>query len=126
LEEAYAETIEALLQYLGVKIMERLWEELKKIEKEAEHIHSKTLEKSEELIAIAKKDAEKLLSDSKKHVEAEADELLKKYAKEATKKRNFALKKNEEIIKELRKTVEKRFNKAVNTIFDAVLGKIKG
>jgi len=105
--------------------MEKLWEELRKIESEAEHIHSETLKKSEELIAIAKQDAEKLLSASKKHIEAEANELLNKYHEEAAKERDAALKKNEKIIKELRTTVEKRFDKAVNTIFDAVLGKIK-
>jgi vacuolar-type H+-ATPase subunit H len=105
--------------------MEKLWEELRKIENEAEHIHSETLKKSEELVAIAKQDAEKLFSASKKHIEAEADELLNKYREEAAKERDAALQKNEDIIKELGKTVENRFEKGVNMIFDAVLGKIK-
>ena len=51
--------------------MERVWEELKEIENKAEQINSETMKKSHELIAVAKKDAEKLLSQSKKHAEAE-------------------------------------------------------
>ena len=105
--------------------MERVWEELKKIETEAERIHSEASKKSEELHAIAKKDAEKLLSVSKKHAEAEANELLNKYRREASNERNARLEKNKIFIKELRATVEKRFDKAVNTVFDAVLGKIE-
>jgi F0F1-type ATP synthase membrane subunit b/b' len=105
--------------------MEKLWEELRKIENEAEHIHSETLKNSEELVAIAKQDAEKLLSASKKHIEAEANELLNKYHEEAAKEHDAELQKNEYVIKELGKNVENRFEKAVNTIFDAVLGKIK-
>lgn len=105
--------------------MEKVWEELRKIESKAEYIHSETLKKSEELIAIANKDAEKLFSVSKKHTEAEANKLLNKYIREAANERTAALEKNEKSIKELRTTVEKNFDKAVNTIFDAVLGTIK-
>jgi len=108
-----------------VRVMERVWEELRKIEREAEHIHSETLKKSEELIAIAKKDAEKLLSVSKKHTEAEANKLLNKSLREAANERAAALEKNEKTIKELRTTVKKCLDKAVNTVFDAVLGAIK-
>ena len=105
--------------------MEKVWEELRKIENEAEHIHSETLKKSEELIAIAKKDAEKLLSVSEKHTEAEANELLNKYREEAASEHDASLEANKKTLKELRKTVEKCFDKAVNTVFDAVLGSIK-
>jgi vacuolar-type H+-ATPase subunit H len=105
--------------------MERVWEELRKIETEAERIHSEASKKSEELLAIAKKDAEKLLSVSKKNAESEANDLLNKYRREAANERNVKLEKNKVFIKELRTTVEKRFDKAVNTVFNSVLGKIK-
>jgi DNA anti-recombination protein RmuC len=105
--------------------MEKVWEELRKIESEAEHIHSETLKKSEELIALAKKDVEKLLSVSEKHTEAEANILLNKYLEEAAKAHDASLDANEKTLKELRKNVEKCFDKAVNTVFDAVLGTIK-
>jgi vacuolar-type H+-ATPase subunit H len=105
--------------------MERVWEELRKIETKAEHIHSEALKKAEELIAIAKKDSEKLLSVSKKHAEAEANELLNRYRREASKERDARLEKNKVFLKELRTTVENRFDKAVNTVFDAVVGKIE-
>lgn len=105
--------------------MEKVWEELRKIESKAEHIHSETLKKSEELITVAKKNAEKLLSVSKKHTEAEANKLLAKSLEESANERAAALEKNEKSIKELRATVEKCLDKAVNTILDAVLGNIK-
>ena len=105
--------------------MEKVWEELRKIESKAEDIHSETLKKSEELIAFAKKDADMLLSVSEKHIEAEAEELLNEYLGEAAKERDVALENNKKVIKELRTTVEKSFDKAVNTVFDVVLGKIK-
>ena len=105
--------------------MEKVWEELRKIESEAEHIHSETLKKSETLIALAKKDAEQLLSFSKKHTETEANKLLTKYLEEAASEHDASLEANEKILKELRKTVEKCFDQAVNTVFDAVLGTIK-
>jgi len=105
--------------------MEKVWEELRKIESEAEHIRSETLKKSEELIARAKKDAEQLLSVSKKHTETEANKLLTKYLEEAANEHDASLEANEKTLKELRKTVETCFDKAVNTVFDAVLGTIK-
>jgi F0F1-type ATP synthase membrane subunit b/b' len=105
--------------------MEKVWEELRKIESKAENIHSETLKKSEELITVANKDAEKLLSVSKKHTEAEANKLLTKYLQEAADERVAELEKNEESIKDLKATVEKHFDKAVDTIFDALLGTIK-
>lgn len=105
--------------------MEKVWEELRRIESEAEHVQSGALKKSEELIAIAKQDAEKLLSDSTKHIETEANELLNRFLREAAKERDAALEKNEKNLKDLRETVEKRFDEALNIIFDAVLGKIK-
>jgi vacuolar-type H+-ATPase subunit H len=105
--------------------MEKVWEELKKIESEAEQIHSETLKKSEELVAIAKEDAKKLLSITEKNVEIEVNELLNRLRRNTTKERNDALEKNEENIKDLMKSVEKRFDEAVDTTFDAILGKIE-
>ena len=105
--------------------MEIVWEELKKIENTAEQIHIETLKKSEEIIDLAKKDAEKLLSISKKHTETEATKLLNKYLEESTKEHDASLEANEKTLKELGKNVEKYFYQAVNTVFDAVLGTIK-
>jgi len=105
--------------------MEKVWEELRKIEDKAEQIRSETLNTSEKLMDIARKDAEKLLSLSKKHTESEADKLLKARIDQAEKERAADLEKNEKSIKELKATVEKQFDNAVDTVFDAVLGKIE-
>jgi vacuolar-type H+-ATPase subunit H len=106
--------------------MEKVWEELKEIESKAEQINSETMKKSQELIAVAKKDAEKLLSLSKKHAEAEANELLSTQLKETKKERDTALEKNERSSQKLKTRVEKNFDKAVDAVFNAVLGKIEG
>lgn len=105
--------------------MEKVWEELKELESKAEQINSETMEKSQELIAVAKNDAKKLLSLSEKNAEAEANGLLITYLKEAAKERDIALEKNKRRIQELKETVEKNFDKAVNAVFNAVLGKIE-
>jgi F0F1-type ATP synthase membrane subunit b/b' len=105
--------------------MERISEELEKIEKEAKYIRSEALKKSEEIVAIAQKKAAKLVSDSRRDAEAETEELLNKYVKEANEEREDALKKSEESIKELTITSKKGINKAGKTIFDAVLGDLK-
>jgi vacuolar-type H+-ATPase subunit H len=105
--------------------MEKVWEELKKIEGKAKQINSDTLKRSEELITIAKKDAEKLLSLSRKHTEAEVNELLNKVLKEDAKEREAALEKNEKTLQEMREMVEKNFAIALDTVFNAVLGKVE-
>ena len=105
--------------------MEKVWEELRKIEDKAEKLRSEALKTSEKLMDVARKDAEKLLSLSKKHTESEADKLLKARVTQAEKERAADLEKNEKSIKELKATVEKYFDKAVDTVFDAVLGKIE-
>jgi len=104
--------------------MEKVWDELRKIESKAEQINSETLKKSEELIAVAKKDAKKLLSLSKKHTESEINDLLTTYLNQATKEHDTAIEKNEKAIKELKTTVEKNFDKSIDAVFNAVLGKI--
>jgi vacuolar-type H+-ATPase subunit H len=105
--------------------MERVWDELRKIESKAEHIHSETLKKSEELLAVAEKDAEKLLSVSKEHTKVEADKLFDTYLKKASKDRDATLEENKRFINDLRTSVKKSFDEAVTKVFDAVLGKIK-
>jgi vacuolar-type H+-ATPase subunit H len=83
------------------------------------------MEKSQELIAVAKEDAKKLLLVAKNHAESEANGLLSTYLKDATKERDIALEKNKSSIQELKETVEKNFDKAVDAVFNAVLGKIE-
>jgi len=102
--------------------MERLWEELKKIENEAINICSEAKEKSETIIALAKEYAEKLLLDSTKSAEDEARELLNQYLDKARKESEKMLKRNEEMLKELKMKTGNRVNKAIKIIFDAVVG----
>lgn len=104
-----------------MRIMEKIWEELRKIEKEADLIRSEALGKSKQIIMIARAESEKLISDSKIQMNEEADELLKRFREAIRKESEDALEKNEEFVKELRKSAEKRIDEAVKTIFDVVL-----
>ena len=79
--------------------MERVWEELKRIEQEANYIRSDAKKKSEEIIAMAREDAEKLVSDARVLAEREAHELLSQYINEARREREEMLKRNEEKLK---------------------------
>lgn len=103
--------------------MERIWEELMIIEKEAEQIRSRALQSSEKIIAIATEDAKKLVTDSKKHSEEESEKILKNLIREAIQERDDALTKNERALKDVMTAVEKRFNEAVSIVLDIVLGK---
>ena len=103
--------------------MEKIWEELKKIERGADLIRFEALDKSKEMIKVVGEESEKLISDSKKQANEEAKELLEKSTEAANEERVNALKKNEEFVEDLRKLAEKRMDEAVKMIFDAMLGK---
>ena len=105
--------------------MERLWEELKKIEDEAISIRSEAEEKSAKIIDLAREYAEKLILDSRKEAEHEALELLNQFLSEAKIKREKMLKENEENIRKLRMKAEKCMEEAAKMIIDAAAGKLK-
>lgn len=104
-------------------IMEKIWEELVKIEEEADLIRSEALDKSKQIIKITRDESEKLISDSETQANEEARELLEAFRASANKEREDALEKNEEFIKELRRSAEKRMDEAVKAILDIVLEK---
>jgi F0F1-type ATP synthase membrane subunit b/b' len=105
--------------------MERVSEELAKIERESANIRSAASRKSEEMIAVAEEEAKKLISDLRKDAEEEAEELINKFVKEANEDREEELKKSEENTKELIMTSKKHINEAEKVIFDSVLGEVK-
>jgi len=107
------------------RIMERLLEELKKIEEETISIRSEAKEKSDKIVALAKNYAEKLILDSRKEAEDEASELLSHFLSEAKRKCEERLSENEENLRRLRIRAEKCMDRAVKIIIDNVVGKLK-
>ena len=55
--------------------MEKVWDELKKIEAQAEQISSDAQDKAKKISLLAKQDAEKLIANSKTYAEEESQKL---------------------------------------------------
>ena len=58
--------------------MERVWDELKKIEAQAEQIQNDAQDRAKKMLLHAKQDAEKLIENSKTYAEAESQKVYAK------------------------------------------------
>ncbi len=58
--------------------MEKVWEELKKIEAKADQIKSTAQNKAKEITVLAQQEAEKLVANSKTYAEEEAKQALRR------------------------------------------------
>lgn len=103
--------------------MEKIWEELVKIERVADSCRSEASDKSKEIIRVARDYSEKLLLDINAQASEEAEELLVKIREEAKKEHNDAVAKNEQFLIELENNAEKRIDEAVELVFNSVLEK---
>ncbi len=104
--------------------MERVWDELKKIEAQAEQIQNDAQDRAKKMVLLAKQDAEKLVENSKTYAEAESQKLYAKALVEANQERDEHLKVNEEVVGSLKLKAEKRMEKAVSAVVNAVLEEI--
>jgi len=102
--------------------MEKVWDELKKIEAQAEQIRTDAEDSSKEIADIADKDAEKLIANSKTYAQEEAAQLHNSAIEEASHNRDQKLKANQEFTEKLTKVAKMRMENAANTIVNAVLG----
>jgi len=107
--------------YIACGIMEKVWDELKKIEAQAEQIQNDAQDRAKKMVLLAKQDAEKLVENSKTYAEAESQKLYEKAIEEANQERNEHLKVNEEVVGNLKLKAEKRMKKAVSAVVNAVL-----
>jgi vacuolar-type H+-ATPase subunit H len=101
--------------------MQKVWEELKKIEAEAEQIQTDAQDKAKKITLQAQKDAEKLLSNSRVYAQEESQKLYTNAIAEANKSREERLAANEKIAENLKVEAEKRMDKAVTAVVNAVL-----
>jgi len=102
--------------------MEKVWEELKKIEAQAEQIRSEAQDKSKQITDIAKQEAEGLLTESKSYAQQDAQQLLTNATAEANRKREEKTKSTKETIETLTLQAQKRTEQASDVIVKAVLG----
>ncbi|HTY74592.1 MAG TPA: hypothetical protein VMD05_03400 [Candidatus Nanoarchaeia archaeon] len=102
--------------------MEKVWEELKRIEAQAEEIRAEALESSKQITKVAEQSADKLIANSKIYAEEDSTEERKSAIDEANRNRARKLKKSQSDNEKLRKQAENRMEKASNDIIRTVLG----
>lgn len=101
--------------------MEKVWEELKKIESQAEFIGSDAQDTAKNMISTAKQDAETLIVNSKIYAEKEAQQSHVSAIKESNYKRDEQLKANQLEAEKLKVQAEKNMDLAVTRIVNAVV-----
>jgi vacuolar-type H+-ATPase subunit H len=101
--------------------MEKVWDELKKIEAQAEQIQNDAQDRAKKMGLLAKQDAEKLAENSRTYAEAESQRLYAKAIEEANQERNEHLKSNEEAAGRLKAKAEKSMDKAVLAVVNVVI-----
>jgi len=105
--------------------MEKVWDELKKIEAQAEQIRSEAQDEAKKMTALAQQEAEKLIANGKAYGEEEAQQLYTIAIQEANRNRDEQLKANQEARANLREQAEKQIEQAVSTVVNTVLGETK-
>jgi len=101
--------------------MEKVWDELKKIEAQAEQIQNDAQDRAKKMSLLAKQDAEKLVENSRIYAEEESQRLYAKAIEEANQERAERLKLNQEAAGELKAKAKKHMDKAVLAVVNVVL-----
>jgi vacuolar-type H+-ATPase subunit H len=101
--------------------MQKVWEELKSIEAQAEQIQTDAKDRAKKITQQAQKDAEKLLQNSKTYGTEEGQKCYKAAVDEANKKRMDQLAENDKAAAKLKAQAGKRMDSAVAAVVKAVL-----
>ncbi len=102
--------------------MEKIWEELRRIETQAENIRAEAQVNAGKITKLAQQEAEQLLENGKAYAEEEAQLLYGKAVEEANRDREQNLKDNQEAAEKLRRLAETRIERAALAVENAVLG----
>jgi len=105
--------------------MENVWDELKKIEAQAEQIKTEAQKKAKELADIAKQESDSLVSNGNAYAEKEAQKIYDYAVSEANCNSEKLLKANAQTREKLKMKAAKRMEKASLAIVNAVLGETK-
>lgn len=105
--------------------MEKVWDELKKIETQAEGIRAEAQKLATQINDFARQQAEKLIANSKTYAEEDAQQLYSREVEGANHKREELLKANRETANELKARAEKQVERAASAVEAAVLGETK-
>ena len=105
--------------------MEKVWEELKKIEAEAEQIRSEAQQKAQTITTLAQLNGEKLIANSQTYADEEAQQLLTRTVEEANRKRDEQLKANQEAAEKLKAQAEKHMEQAISKVVNTIIREAK-
>ena len=106
-------------------IMEKVWEELKKIEAEAERIRDGAQQKAQNITAQAQQSSEKLVANSQAYAEEEGQRLYSSTVEETNRKRDEQLKANEAATEKMKTHGAKYMDQAVAKVVNAVIKEAK-
>jgi vacuolar-type H+-ATPase subunit H len=105
--------------------MEKVWDELKKIEAHAELIRSEAQNKAKKLNDLSQQEAEMLIANSKTYAEEEAQQLYANAIEEANRNSEEQLKANQQATQTLKAKGKKRMDQASLAVVNSVLGETK-
>ena len=105
--------------------MEKVWEELKKIEAEAEKIRNSAQQTAKNITAVAQQNSEKLIANSQAYAEEDAQRLFKSTFEEANQNRDEQLKANMAASEKLKAQAEKHMEKAISKVVNAITKEAK-
>ena len=100
--------------------MEKVWDELKKIEAQAEEIRSQAQKKADEIKALAKQYSEKLTANGQIYSEQEGQEIFSNGVDEANRKRKEQLEANQKANEKLKAQAKKNMDKAIAKVVNAI------
>ena len=103
-------------------MMENIWEELRKIESQAEQIRNEAKDRAKKINDLARQEAEKLIINSKAYAEEEMRKLYTGTIEEANRDHDEQLRANQKSAEKLRIQAEKRMDQASSTVANKVLG----
>ncbi len=101
---------------------EKVWEELKKIEAQAETIRAEAQDTAAKVAEFSRQQAEKLIANSKIYAEEDANQLYSLEVNAAQKQRDESLKENKENVEKLKAKAKERVELAASAIRASVLG----
>ena len=105
--------------------MEKVWEELKKIEAEAEQLRSEAQEKAKNMTTHAQQNGQKLIANSQTYAGEEGQQLFTSAVEEANRRRDEQLKANQAAAEKLKVQAERHMEQAISRVVNAVIKEAK-
>jgi vacuolar-type H+-ATPase subunit H len=105
--------------------MEKVWDELKKIEAEAEKIRVGAQQKAQSITAVAQQNSEKLIANSQVYAKEEGQKVYSNTVEEANRKRHEQLIASQASTEKLKVQAEKRMDLAVAAVVNTIVKEAK-